>query len=324
MNELVGLDTDSIVDTDTDTDNVIDSDGVINIDNIIDTDDVTVVDMNELVGIDTDKVADTGIAAAIDTGDAMDEAAIAAALEAEAARPPTDIPVDMDIDNVNLVDMDDLSDDPFTIVPGVDHLSDDPFTSVPGVDRLADDPFTSVPVAPDVPSVDDVQDKIRQLFLEESSDPDSGMDSGIDSVHGVSGAALGTAVGHDSIFAGPDERDTPFDLPDHVLTSTLADIYYQQGQPQLALHIYERLVLRDPADTRLLAKVDEIRGVLRQLGEGGTAAPVEAVRPEKAPSASSGRKKKAPVAAARADTRPLAGVKIKKSAPSKQGKRAKS
>jgi len=183
---------------------------------------------------------------------------------------------------------------------------------------------------------EEAEEKIRRLLAAEGLDAEedpglAGLGSGPATLDDANAPAAGMADGVDAApgaggLVGPDERDTPFDLPDHVLTSTLADIYYQQGQPQLALHIYERLMLRDPKDTRLLAKIEEIRGVLRQLGEGGTAAPVTAaVRPEKAPSASSGRKKKADAPGARAatDVRPLAGVRIKKSAPAKKGKRAK-
>jgi hypothetical protein len=146
-------------------------------------------------------------------------------------------------------------------------------------------------------AVDDVQDKIRQLFNSEGPETAS-----IDV--GMSAFAEG----------GPDldERDTPFDLPDHVLTSTLADIYYQQGQPQLALHIYERLALRNPDDRRLQAKIEEIKDVLLEAdsGGGGEAPAVKAESAEKPEKAPSGRKKKG--AGTKDDRRPLAGVKIKK------------
>jgi tetratricopeptide (TPR) repeat protein len=171
-----------------------------------------------------------------------------------------------------------------------------------------------------VDPVEDAQDKIRQVFMKENSEVAAalGAEEPLDGAPDAYGAAMTV----------PDERDTPFDLPDDVLTSTLADIYYQQGQPRLALHIYERLALRDPSDARLLAKAEEIRGALLLLGEGGAPAftpppppPPAAVKPEKAPVASSGRKKKG--AAAREDVRPLAGVRIKKSTPAKKTKRPK-
>jgi len=93
---------------------------------------------------------------------------------------------------------------------------------------------------------DDVQEKIRQLFKSGVSESDT-----ID---------IGANFGEDEI----DERDVDaaLELPDHVLTPTLADIYFQQGQPQLSLQIYERLALRDPKDPRLQSKIQEIKDFL--------------------------------------------------------------
>ncbi|MDR0330317.1 MAG: tetratricopeptide repeat protein [Chitinispirillales bacterium] len=163
----------------------------------------------------------------------------------------------------------------------------------------------------------DAQEKIRELF--------SGGE--------LAAGSLDIGLGGGDADGNFDERDTPFDLPDHVLTSTLADIYYQQGQPQLALHIYERLASRDPSDTRLLDKIDEIKGLLLQSGEGGYEPPLTVgTPPEKANAASSERKKKGAGGKAAggkaagdgaAGARPLAGVRIKKDAPTKKGKRAK-
>jgi tetratricopeptide (TPR) repeat protein len=163
---------------------------------------------------------------------------------------------------------------------------------------------------------DDVQEKLRQLFNAEGEGAPKTLDIGL----GASGEDIPAPAG-----GGLDERDTPFDLPDHVLTSTLADIYYQQGQPQLALHIYERLYQRDPSDERLADKIEEIKLVLQTGGEGGGGEPqTKPVTQEKARAASSGRKKKgAGGAKEELDIRPLAGVRIKKSAPAKKGKRAK-
>lgn len=56
-------------------------------------------------------------------------------------------------------------------------------------------------------------------------------------------------------------------IPDHVLTPTLADIYYQQNQPDLAAQIYERLLERDPDNDKLSARVKEIRQAIRERGE---------------------------------------------------------
>jgi len=153
-------------------------------------------------------------------------------------------------------------------------------------------------------SEDDVQEKIRQLFKSESSES-----APID-------------VGADFADSAVDERDAPFDLPDHVLTPTLADIYFQQGQPRLALHIYERLALRDPEDERLTAKIQEIQDILLQLPEDepppkkrvtGKIPKVTATK------SAAGRKKKG--AEPKDDRRPLAGVRIKKNSSTSKSKR---
>lgn len=61
-----------------------------------------------------------------------------------------------------------------------------------------------------------------------------------------------------------DESDRPFSIPDHVLTPTLADIYYQQGQLQLAVQIYSRLLERDPDNLKLSERLEEIQGKIAQ------------------------------------------------------------
>ncbi|MCL2689724.1 MAG: tetratricopeptide repeat protein [Chitinispirillia bacterium] len=93
---------------------------------------------------------------------------------------------------------------------------------------------------------DDVQEKIRQLFK-----------SGVSETETID---IGANFGDEEI----DERDADaaLELPDHVLTPTLADIYFQQGQPKLSLQIYERLALRDPKDPRLQSKIQEIKDLL--------------------------------------------------------------
>jgi tetratricopeptide (TPR) repeat protein len=61
-----------------------------------------------------------------------------------------------------------------------------------------------------------------------------------------------------------DERDKPYNIPDHVLTPTLADIYFQQGQYQLALQIYSRLLEKDPDNDRLQNRIIEIKTCIEQ------------------------------------------------------------
>jgi tetratricopeptide (TPR) repeat protein len=110
----------------------------------------------------------------------------------------------------------------------------------------------------------------------------------------------------------PDAEQTPeFSIPDHVLTPTLADIYFQQGQPQLALQIYRRLLAADPDNERMAQRIAEIeRGLATQEVEEtvvmdrpgkkamASAAPVSP-QPEKKPKKSRG-------------PRPLSGVRIKR------------
>lgn len=103
-----------------------------------------------------------------------------------------------------------------------------------------------------------------------------------------------------------DTRDKPYSIPDHVLTPTLADIYFQQGQYQLALQIYSRLIEKDPSNLNLQDRYDEIQAHLSaqenqpgQFYDFGNDA-------DNAQDLSRGKKK-----AAEPD-KPLSGVRIKK------------
>jgi tetratricopeptide (TPR) repeat protein len=98
-------------------------------------------------------------------------------------------------------------------------------------------------------------------------------------------------------------------IPDHVLTPTLADIYYQQGQPQLALQIYRRLLEADPDNERISLRMGEIEASLESQETSETviidkksgvfATPVLSPEEEK--------KQRNSV-----EPKPLAGIKIKK------------
>jgi tetratricopeptide (TPR) repeat protein len=63
---------------------------------------------------------------------------------------------------------------------------------------------------------------------------------------------------------GAEESDKPFSIPDHVLTPTLADIYYQQGQLRLAVQIYSRLLEKDPDNQKLSDRLEEIQSKIAQ------------------------------------------------------------
>lgn len=147
-------------------------------------------------------------------------------------------------------------------------------------------------------SGDDVQDRIRELFTsEESSD----------------NKRIASSQNSGEFEEEIDERDEPFSLPDHVLTPTLADIYFQQGQPKLALQIYERLAQRDPDDSSIQSKIVEIRDSIEHSDTEQNAPTVKDI-PEEKPSepkkrTSSGKKRKRKTDK---DSRPLAGVRIKK------------
>jgi hypothetical protein len=118
-----------------------------------------------------------------------------------------------------------------------------------------------------------------------------------------------------------DKNDKPLAIPDHVLTPTLADIYFQQGQPNLAVKIYRRLLEKDPGNGKLQQRIEEIETVIaRGIEAGVPVAPVPASQPVKVvkkESKSSARTR--PPAAE--DPRPLAGVRLKKKAKMKWKKR---
>ena len=106
-----------------------------------------------------------------------------------------------------------------------------------------------------------------------------------------------------------DERDRPYSIPDHVLTPTLADIYYQQGQMQLAMQIYARLLDKDPNNLKLQERIDEIQAqITAQENDASSVneskndslrnlSPEKTVRPRKKTTGSD---------------KPLSGVRIKK------------
>ncbi|MBN1578969.1 MAG: tetratricopeptide repeat protein [Chitinispirillaceae bacterium] len=111
--------------------------------------------------------------------------------------------------------------------------------------------------------------------------------------------------------APPDSRDQPLNIPDHVVTPTLADIYYQQGQCQLALQLYRRLLDRDPDNELLAGRLHEIESAI----ERGSS-PEPAVEPQRRSSRTHRRTKGANSVRSSCDTtidtRPLAGVHLKK------------
>jgi tetratricopeptide (TPR) repeat protein len=96
-------------------------------------------------------------------------------------------------------------------------------------------------------------------------------------------------------------------IPDHVLTPTLADIYFQQGQPRLAVQIYERLLRKDPDNERIARRIDEIKKYVALN-------PEQPAEMEKKPAKKSvSRRASLRGGRSSATPKPLAGVRIKKS-----------
>jgi len=117
------------------------------------------------------------------------------------------------------------------------------------------------------------------------------------------------------IAADITKDDNPDDLPDQVLTPTLANIYLQQGQPQFALKIYQRLAEKDRDNAELRRQIEEVEKIIAK-------GPDNAVQPPK-PKRSKPRKKTIKAAteqtaAAGEVIPPLAGVRLRKKIKPKQ------
>ncbi|MBN1982919.1 MAG: hypothetical protein JW795_15415 [Chitinivibrionales bacterium] len=70
-------------------------------------------------------------------------------------------------------------------------------------------------------------------------------------------------------------------IPEHVMTPTLARIYYQQGQAQIALYIYRKLLQRAPSDARIITSITEVEQFLKEQKAASDAdASAETVSPQ--------------------------------------------
>jgi tetratricopeptide (TPR) repeat protein len=106
-----------------------------------------------------------------------------------------------------------------------------------------------------------------------------------------------------------DQQDTPYNIPDHVLTPTLADIYFQQGQLQLALQIYTRLLEKDPDNDKIQGRILEIKTSMEQNHEESlTNQNCQHEKVDKKARVRAFPKENSPTT----DPRPLAGVRISK------------
>jgi tetratricopeptide (TPR) repeat protein len=103
-------------------------------------------------------------------------------------------------------------------------------------------------------------------------------------------------------------------IPDHVLTPTLADIYFQQGQPHLAVQIYSRLLEKEPDNEKLAKRLEQIKSM---IGDNLPQAPAPPRLEESAEVESNTRERKSPSVRTERKKpvvipKPLAGVRIKK------------
>lgn len=104
------------------------------------------------------------------------------------------------------------------------------------------------------------------------------------------------------------QENRTYSIPDHVLTPTLADIYFQQGQFDLAIQIYTRLLSRDPENETLQQKLQQIKQSAENgFVNSGNKQNLDSNENKTVSSGSAPKKRKVVV-----DNRPLAGVRIKK------------
>jgi len=109
-------------------------------------------------------------------------------------------------------------------------------------------------------------------------------------------------------------------IPDHVLTPTLADIYFQQGQAELAIQIYKRLLNIDPENDRIVQRIDEIESTIAVENEDASVGVIKkrdsSMKSKEEGDTKQKKPKKAPAKRRKKRTRnpdaPLSKVKIKK------------
>jgi tetratricopeptide (TPR) repeat protein len=112
-------------------------------------------------------------------------------------------------------------------------------------------------------------------------------------------------------------------IPDHVLTPTLADIYFQQGQPQVALEIYRRILNGDPDNERIARRMEEIRASMEGETPSPSSQPAPASPPPSSTPAKQAKKSKRRTSRSSRDDRPLKGVRIKKKVRERIGRKRK-
>jgi tetratricopeptide (TPR) repeat protein len=171
-------------------------------------------------------------------------------------------------------------------------------------------------VSSDEMSGDDLIGRMEELFPSDTMEdagrekvPENDEGNGAAADDGTVNAQGTTAT--DVTVAG-DDGMSQYSIPDHVLTPTLADIYFQQGQPKLALQIYTRLLEVNPDNERITARIQEIKRQLAMQDPGGT--DVTDSRRNKIVSPAPLSDEGASATGKNADNtvKPLSGVRIKK------------
>lgn len=171
-----------------------------------------------------------------------------------------------------------------------------------------DEPVEQLQISKDIGSNEDIDKNDSSLTLVDSENEEFNIDSG---------ALIDTGNKDDIELQNStensneetDDKDRPYSIPDHVLTPTLADIYFQQGQLQLAVQIYSRLLDKDPDNDKLRERLEEIqKSLLAQESQNeGQKTFEETTEPLSKNLTNNKQKKKT------SDTdRPLAGVRLKK------------
>jgi hypothetical protein len=129
----------------------------------------------------------------------------------------------------------------------------------------------------------------------------------------VSVEEAGKSASH--FIPGKPDDDRLNAIPDHVLTPTLADIYFQQGQPHLAVQIYSRLLNKDPENEKIAKRLEHIKQFITDNPQLYSPVTEDLKTPAKA-AVRKQPKKPATLKTARkrplATPKPLAGVRLKK------------
>ncbi len=204
--------------------------------------------------------------------------------------------------------------------------SESPEESIPDDDEEEDssvDSFYNVTggAAQDLPEDNEVLETIHALENESTPDQQEPRESEAEPEavpHNRQMAEDGETGGREATSMQENQSDSEQDstrfpnIPDHVLTPTLADIYYQQGQPHLAIHIYKRLLAKDDENEKLQRRLQLIEQTVADEAQRTNQESAPAAKPQKAESTDSSYTSQNKNSSSDGDGRPLKGKRIKK------------